>query len=130
MKNVLSPNKTQVQECYQESLLTQQMKNLQITIACLFLVFASAAVPSQAAAPVAETVFPESSSPESVKAEALTRRLEEIKAIDKSQLRRSERKQLRTEVKAINKELKELGGGVYLSVGAVIIIILLLILLV
>jgi hypothetical protein len=119
-----------VQECYQESLLTQQMKNLQITIACLFLVFASAPIPSQAAAPVAETVFPESSSPESVKAEALTRRLEEIKAIDKSQLRRSERRQLRTEVKAINKELKELGGGVYLSVGAVIIIILLLILLV
>lgn len=55
-------------------------------------------------------------------------RLEEIKAMDKSSLSRSEKKELRTEVKAIKAELQAKGHGVYLSVGAVIIIILLLIL--
>lgn len=56
-------------------------------------------------------------------------RLEEIKAMDKSDLSRSEKKELRKEVKEIKAELKSTGNGVYLSVGAIIIIILLLILL-
>jgi len=55
-------------------------------------------------------------------------RLEEIKDMDKSNLSRSEKKELRKEVKAIKAELKSTGNGVYLSVGAIIIIILLLIL--
>lgn len=55
-------------------------------------------------------------------------RLEEIKAMDKSDLSRSEKKELRKEVKAIKAELQTKGHGVYLSVGAVIIIVLLLIL--
>jgi hypothetical protein len=65
----------------------------------------------------------------SVRAQELTNRLEEINQMDKSALNRSEKKVYRQEVRAINKELKELGGGVYLSVGAIIIIVLLLILL-
>ena len=40
-----------------------------------------------------------------------------------------EKKGLWKEVKGIKKEMKEISGGVYLSVGAIIIIILLLILL-
>ncbi|AWI27303.1 hypothetical protein HYN49_12530 [Flavobacterium pallidum] len=56
-------------------------------------------------------------------------RLEEIKAMDKSDMSRAERKALRKEVRAIKSELRSTGGGVYLSVGAIIIIILLLILL-
>ncbi|MES2575843.1 MAG: hypothetical protein V4572_12940 [Bacteroidota bacterium] len=55
-------------------------------------------------------------------------RLEEIKAMDKSSLSRSEKKELRKEVRAIKSELKATGNGVYISVGAIIIIILLLIL--
>jgi len=66
---------------------------------------------------------------EPVAAKILTTRLYEIKAIDKSKLNSSEKKQLRKEVRSIKKELKELNGGVYLSVGAVIIIVLLLIIL-
>ena len=62
------------------------------------------------------------------RAEELVKRLDEIKAIDKSTLTRAERKQLKKEVKSIKKEMKVLSGGVYLSVGAIIIIILLLIL--
>jgi hypothetical protein len=59
----------------------------------------------------------------------LENRLEEIKAIDKSTLSKAEKKALRGEVKAIKKEMKEIGGGVYLSVGAVILIVLLIVLL-
>lgn len=63
------------------------------------------------------------------RAEVLKNRLEEIKAMDKSEMTRAERKALRKEVKAIKTELATTSNGVYLSVGAIIIIILLLILL-
>lgn len=60
----------------------------------------------------------------------LIQRLNEIKDMDKSDLSRSDKKELRNEVKSIKKELKDSGRGIYLSVGAIIIVILLLILLV
>lgn len=60
---------------------------------------------------------------------ALTDRLDEINALDKSNLSRTERKQLRKEVRSIKSELAINNGGIYLSAGAIIIIILLLILL-
>lgn len=56
-------------------------------------------------------------------------RLDEIKAMDKSALKSSEKKALRKEVRAIKSSLAASGNGVYFSVGAIIIIILLLILL-
>ncbi len=56
-------------------------------------------------------------------------RLEEIKAMDKSDMNYSEKKELRKEVRTINANLKSSNNGVYLSVGAIIIIVLLLILL-
>ncbi|HSD06335.1 MAG TPA: hypothetical protein VLC96_03740, partial [Flavobacterium sp.] len=56
-------------------------------------------------------------------------RLEEIKKMDKSNLTRAEKKELREEVKTIKANLKATGHGVYLSIGAIIIIVLLLILL-
>jgi hypothetical protein len=65
--------------------------------------------------------------PENVK--KLLSRLDEIKAMDKSSLKSSEKKALRKEVRAINAELRSSGYSIYLSVGAIIIIILLLILL-
>jgi len=58
----------------------------------------------------------------------LMNRLNEIKDMDKSDLSRSDKKELRKEVKAIKEELRSTGNGVYLSVGAIIIIILILIL--
>jgi hypothetical protein len=66
---------------------------------------------------------------EDPRAQQLLNRLEEIKDMDKSELSGSEKKELRKEVKGIKKEMKTISGGVYLSVGAIIIIILLLILL-
>ncbi|MEW5677185.1 hypothetical protein ABGT15_12800 [Flavobacterium enshiense] len=66
---------------------------------------------------------------EDVKGQQLVNRLKEIRAMDKSDLSRAERKALRKEVKEIKNELALNHQGVYLSVGAIIIIILLLILL-
>jgi uncharacterized protein YfkK (UPF0435 family) len=66
----------------------------------------------------------------SEKANVLTARLEVINAMDKSNLSSSEKKTLRKEVRAIKKELKAMGsGGVYLSVGALLLVIILLIIL-
>lgn len=66
---------------------------------------------------------------ESAEAQVMISRLEEIKSMDKSNMSSSEKKTLRKEVRTIKKSLAELNGGVYLSVGAIIIIVLLLILL-
>lgn len=62
------------------------------------------------------------------RAQTLTARLYEIRDMDKSQLTVGEKQELRKEVRSIKKEMKHI-GGIYLSVGAIIIIILLLILL-
>lgn len=65
-------------------------------------------------------------------------RLEEIKSMDLSTLSRSEKKELRAEVKTIKSDMESKGykdskaidgGGIYISVGGALIIILLLILL-
>lgn len=64
------------------------------------------------------------------KAKALLLRLDEINAMDKSDLKSPEKSILRKEVRSIKNQLNELGGGgVYISVGAIIIILLLLIIL-
>jgi hypothetical protein len=55
-------------------------------------------------------------------------RLKEIKDMDKSKMKRAEKKELRKEVKAIKATLRSTNNGVYLSVGAIIIIVLLIIL--
>jgi hypothetical protein len=56
-------------------------------------------------------------------------RVAEIRSMDKSGLTKAERKALRNELKEMNQQARSWGsGGVYLSVGAIIVIILLLIL--
>jgi len=60
---------------------------------------------------------------------ALMLRLDEINAMDKSDLKSPEKKDLRVEVRSIKQQLSELGDGLYLSVGAIVIILLLLIIL-
>lgn len=62
--------------------------------------------------------------------EVLTNRLNEIKAMDIESMSRKEKRALRKEVKSIEKEMKQINeGGVYISIGGIIIILLLLILL-
>jgi hypothetical protein len=65
----------------------------------------------------------------SAEAKTLELRLNEINAMNKSKLTSSEKKNLRKEVKSISHRLREISGGIYLSVGAVLIIVLLLIIL-
>jgi hypothetical protein len=62
--------------------------------------------------------------------ETMKERVKEIKAMDRSNMTKADRKALRMELKQMNKEAHAMGyaGGVYISVGALIIIILLLIL--
>ena len=66
---------------------------------------------------------------EEQRANQLKERLEEIHSLDAKTLSRKEKRALRGEVKAIKKEMAEISGGVYLSVGAIILIVLLIILL-
>jgi len=66
---------------------------------------------------------------ESARAKALLLRLDEIKAMDKSNLKSSEKKVLRKEVRAIKHELQTMGPYVYVSVGAAVLIILLIVIL-
>ena len=63
-----------------------------------------------------------------VKVEQIVKRLDEIKAMDKSSLSSSEKKGLRKELRGLKKDMATAKGGVYLSIGAIIIVILLLIL--
>ncbi|MEO5499803.1 MAG: hypothetical protein ABIR31_00045 [Ginsengibacter sp.] len=65
--------------------------------------------------------------PKEILANKIETRLVEINKMDKSNLTKVEKKELRKEVKELKKQANK--SGIYLSVGAIIIIILLLILL-
>ncbi|WP_316830843.1 hypothetical protein [Pedobacter aquatilis] len=65
---------------------------------------------------------------QSAQLEKIKTRVEEIREMDKSNLTKAERKALRKELKEMKNQARAISGGVYLSVGAIIIIILLLIL--
>jgi len=64
---------------------------------------------------------------ESVEAKTLTLRLDEIKAMDMSKLKSTEKKDLRKEARSIKRELRDISGGVYISAGLLIIILIVLI---
>ncbi|MBB5620003.1 hypothetical protein HDE69_001041 [Pedobacter cryoconitis] len=100
------------------------MKKLIYSFLLIFIVGLS--VNTVSAATVKDKV--EMTTEQKVQLERITNRVEEIKAMDKSNLSRAEKKELRKELRTMKKEARAIGGGVYLSVGAIIIIILLLIL--
>jgi hypothetical protein len=100
------------------------------SIVMLVMGLATLCMPGSITASPTEPVPVTATNPESAeRAKVLLARLDEIKAMDKSQMTRTEKKVLRKEVRAIKSELRASNNGVYLSVGAIIIIILLLILL-
>lgn len=59
----------------------------------------------------------------------LTTRVEEIRDMDKTNLTATEKTELRKELKATKKNVRENGGYIYVSVGTILLIILLVILL-
>ncbi|WP_373522867.1 hypothetical protein [Aquiflexum sp.] len=102
------------------------MKNLRIAWVTVIVLFFLGLSPVSANdtknIPVESTMTP-------AEMQVLIDRLEEIKKIDKSTLTKAERKDLRNELKETKKEITRNSGGVYLSIGAIILVILLLILL-
>jgi len=105
------------------------MKKLTMFIFAISLVMSSV-VSSRLNAEVTMNIAPVVPQPiEPKEASVLLARLNEINTMDKSNLSSFEKKQLRKETRSIKQSLKAVGGGVYLSVGAIIIIVLLLILL-
>ena len=99
-------------------------KKIYLLATAILLSVASPAV--MAKSKPAETPLTEQ---QQAKLQSIEARVMEIKKMDKSSLTRQERKDLRNELQGMKKEAKAMAGGVYLSVGAIIIIILLLILL-
>lgn len=101
-----------------------------LTFSLMIMVLSLSTIPTQMfAAEKASTTMTSNSKEVPANVQIMLNRLDEIKAMDKSSMKSSEKKELRKEVRAIKTELRSTGNGVYLSVGAVIIIILLLILL-
>ena len=105
------------------------MKKIAMSLMAAIMLFASA--PIQLQADNEPLPAPENSAInfELAETEELLMRLDVINEMDKSALIYSEKRELRKEVRSINKELKQRNGGIYLSVGAAIIILLLLIIL-
>jgi ribosomal protein L11 len=104
------------------------MKTVTILAFSVFVMLTAIQVPLLATtnAIPSNTTAPEQKEEEIAK--ILNARLIEIQEMDLSSMTRAERRALRQEVRAINGQLKSMGDGIYLSVGAILIIILLLIL--
>jgi hypothetical protein len=101
------------------------MKKIIYSLALIFTLSISANTVSAAGNNKAKT---EMTAEQKVQLERIVNRVDEIKSMDKSDLSRAEKKALRKELKELKSQARAIGGGVYLSVGAIIIIILLLIL--
>lgn len=101
------------------------MKKLIYSLILIFTLGISANTVSAAENNKAKT---EMTAEQKVQLERITNRVEEIRHMDKSDLSRAEKKELRKELRELKSQARAMGGGVYLSVGAIIIIILLLIL--
>ena len=102
-----------------------------VTVGILMAFMISAFIPTRLKAGTETNVTPISTpvTTESAEVNAMIARLYEIKAMDLNDLKSTERKALRKEVRTIKSDLKAVGGGVYLSVSAIIIILLILLLL-
>jgi hypothetical protein len=103
------------------------MKKIAICFMAAFLSLTFLPLQSKAATTEPSSSLTVPKPAEAAEAKTLELRLTEIKSMDKSKLNSSDKKSLRKEVKSINHKLREIGGGVYLSAGAVILILVLLI---
>lgn len=99
------------------------------TLSLMIIVLSLTVIPTAAFADTNNPVITKSAPEVPAEVQVMYNRLEEIKSMDKSEMTRAEKKELRKEVRSIKSELRSTGNGVYLSIGAIIIIILLLILL-
>ncbi|MBN7809719.1 hypothetical protein J0A68_02040 [Algoriphagus sp. H41] len=98
------------------------MKNFILLLALFFTVNATEARPEN-------KPNKELTEAQQIRKAEMEARLAEIKAMDFKSMSKSEIKEIKEEMKMMKEEARATGGGIYLSVGAIIIIILLLILL-
>ncbi len=105
------------------------MKKLTLCIITTCLLFTTIPTQTKAGTPTTTAKATTNKVNEAANANALLSRLNEIREMDKSNLSSPEKKALRTEVFSIRKHLKDIGGGVYISAGALIVILILLIIL-
>ncbi|QDH78419.1 hypothetical protein FKX85_04975 [Echinicola soli] len=103
------------------------MKKVVYFLAVMFS-FAAFSPAAMAAPEKKEKEKTELSPEEEARLTEINDRVEEIKAMDFSEMSKDEIKDVREELRGMKKEAKTMGGGVYLSVGAIIIILLILIL--
>ena len=101
------------------------MKKIAYFLSFIFLFTAVAPV---AMAKEEKKEKPELTAEQQLRLEEIQTRLAEIKAMDFSEMSKNELKEVKVELKELKKEAKQNGGGIYLSVGAIIIILLVLIL--
>ncbi|MBD3628389.1 hypothetical protein [Cyclobacterium sp.] len=101
------------------------MKKIAYFLSMLMLLTAIAPAAMAKEKPAEKEPSPE----EQARLEQLDERVLEIKAMDFKAMDKDERKEIRNELREINKEAKALGGGVYISAGALIVILILLIIL-
>ncbi len=101
------------------------MKKISVFILLALFMFTAEGVLANEAKPVNSK---EITAEQQARLDRITRRVEEIRAMDLRSLNREDRKELKKELQELKKEAKVMKGGVYLSVGAIIIIILVLIL--
>ena len=102
------------------------MKKLLISAALSGFLFTASPLVTNAAPDPVKT---ETSIPPNEQAGKLINRLKEIDRMNKSHLSRSDKKELRKEVRTIHHELRQIGGGIYISAGALILILILLVIL-
>ena len=110
--------------------MKKQIYLLALTMLLSIAAFNTYAADSHALTPLTkEEIATMSTEQKQARIEEIKARVNEIKAMDKSELTKQDRKELRTELKGLKHEANAMGGGgIYLSVGAIIIIILVLIL--
>lgn len=102
------------------------MKNLKLTSVVFFFLLIFGFAPITA---MGNNKTPIGSSMSPAELQVLIDRIEEIKELDKSTLTKAEKKDLKKELRETQKELKNNGRGIYLSLGALLVVIILLILL-
>lgn len=89
----------------------------------------TAMVPATMAKSPKDKNNPELTAEEQARMVEIENRVEEIKTMTFSDMSKDELRSVKKELKELNKEAKNASGGIYLSVGAIIVILLVLILL-
>jgi hypothetical protein len=105
------------------------MKKLAICLVMTCLSLTLLPLQLNAATRTEPSTLPAPKPSESAEVKTLELRLNEINSMDKTNMKSAEKKSLRKEVKSINHKMHEIGGGVYLSAGAIILIVILLVVL-